>query len=187
MYSWMYVYCMRKNSHTITASLARPTKPLLIGHNAHWFSKAKIIWWTDLLRIYHHSYVRYNEDVAKTMHSEMKNGPVCLSLCVGEQYVYKGTATDSQQLVSYYIYRTLTDIHINTQYISTAYTHSVTTHMSCSLELAIFCTATWHHSPPDSSVCGCALWRRDLSPSVLSVEEERDGKEYYTRGVKMKT
>ena len=60
-----------------------------------------------------------------------------------------------------------------TQYIQLA--RIVTTHMSCSLELSFFsfCTATLTHSPPDSSVCGCAVWRRDCHPvSYWSVEEE---------------
>ena len=106
------------------------------------------------------------------------------SVCENNMYIRGNSYW--QSAAGIILYRTLTDIHINTQYISTAYTHNVTTHMSCSLELASFCTATWHHSLPDSSVCGCALWRRDLSPNVLSVEgEEGDGKGYYTRGVKM--
>ena len=73
----------------------------------------------------------------------------------------KTTATDSR---SGYHKRTLTDIHIpykNTQYISTTactiHTHTVTTHMSCSLELSIFssfCTATL---TPQSSRQFC-LW-----------------------------
>ena len=61
-------------------------KWLLIGHDAHW---AEIIWWTDLLRIYHHSYqftndARYN-DVGRTIHSVKKSGPVRPSLCMWEQ------------------------------------------------------------------------------------------------------
>ena len=113
--------------------------------------------------------MRYN-DVAKTIHSEMKNGPVYIHVLHSVCENNKTTATDTQQWLSY---RTLADIHIHTRTHNTSVLHAQSTHALSQLTCLVILSCQSspvsvqqlrHHSPPDSSVCGCAPWRRDCHP-----------------------
>ena len=94
--------------------------------------------------------------------SEMRSGPVCPLLCVWKQY---NGFTGIQQQLSY--------IYKRTQYLIKAcmfQTWNLPSHVlqSWVVNLLQFLYSNFNTIvlAPDSSVCGCGLWRSGLSPNV---------------------
>ena len=162
---------------------------VLIGHQAYYVLKAEICW-TDLCRILYQlsgckiNDVRYNESAARTCTlREEKWSSMSFTLWV--RIMHK-IATDIQQWFgpykNWYLY--------HTQYIMYIWSIYTLPQLTCFVVLSrqsspVSVQQLCHHSdsPPDSSVCGWALWRRGRHPvSYWSVErEEGNRRRYCTR------
>ena len=115
--------------------------------------------------------MRYNESAARTCTLREENWSR-MSFTLWVRIMHK-IATDIQQW-----FHTRTDIRIpyTIHHACMIDIHTVTTHMSCSLDCQYSLVSVlqlWHHSPPDSSVRGFALWRRDCHPIAIGKWKKR--------------
>jgi len=104
------------------------------------------------------------------IHSEKKSSPVCPSLCEWE-WCIKWYLIECCKLLNWYSYL----IH-NTPCMHDAYTHCHNSHISQSWVVDLqflYSNFDTIYSPPDSSVCGRALYRRDCHPVLFGQWNER--------------